>query len=98
MAPRTFFIINPTAGAGRAVSRWARFERELRKRGVPVEKVITQQPGQAVQIARAAAANYNLLAAVGGDGTVSEIADGIVASGARGTAIAIVPVGTGNDM
>src|SRR5262245_551304 len=98
MARRILFIINPAAGAGKGASRWARFEREFQKQGVQFAKRVTNSPGDAIQIARETAGDHDLLVAVGGDGTISEIAHGLLSSSAVGTALGIVPVGTGNDM
>jgi YegS/Rv2252/BmrU family lipid kinase len=50
-----------------------------------------------MQIAHEAASRYELVVAVGGDGTVLEVAGGILSSAATRTALGIVPFGTGND-
>jgi YegS/Rv2252/BmrU family lipid kinase len=57
---------------------------------------LVDAPGDAQRIARERAAAFNTVAAVGGDGTVSEVATGIWESGAK-TRLAILPAGTGND-
>src|ERR1043166_6805662 len=98
MARRVLFIINPAAGAGRATRRWVRLEQELVRRGISFENVFTQGPDEAAQIARKSARDFDLMMAVGGDGTISEIADGILSSHSGGTALGVVPFGTGNDM
>ncbi len=50
-----------------------------------------------MEIAHEAAHKYELVVAVGGDGTVLEVAGGILKSAATRTALGIVPFGTGND-
>jgi YegS/Rv2252/BmrU family lipid kinase len=50
-----------------------------------------------MQIAHESAHKYELVVAVGGDGTVLEVAGGILKSAAARTALGIVPFGTGND-
>jgi len=90
------FIINPVAGAGQAGAVWSGLQPELERFGLPVEQVVTQEKGHAKHLALAAAAKYPIVVAVGGDGTVSEVAGGIL-SGNDGTALGIVPLGTGND-
>jgi diacylglycerol kinase (ATP) len=96
--PRTLFIINPAAGAGRARARWARLKSELHKQYPQADRAHTTTPGEAATLARAAAADFDLLVAVGGDGTVSEVANGILSSQSSRLILAIVPVGTGNDV
>jgi diacylglycerol kinase (ATP) len=85
----TLAVVNPVAGGGRAARVWT----ALSPGGV--ERVATHGPGHARDLARyAVARGVERVLAVGGDGTVSEVAAGLVGSGA---ALAIVPTGTGND-
>jgi YegS/Rv2252/BmrU family lipid kinase len=91
-------IANPAAAAGRAGTRWKELLRTLRARGVPTEQVTTERPGHAWELARQAAGEYEVLVAAGGDGTVNEVANGILTSGARDTKLAVAPLGTGNDV
>jgi YegS/Rv2252/BmrU family lipid kinase len=89
------FIINPAAGAAR---RWSAFARALDRHGIiAAEHIITRRPGEAASLAQKLATKHDVLAAVGGDGTVCEVANGILFSGSAGCALAIVPAGTGND-
>jgi YegS/Rv2252/BmrU family lipid kinase len=60
--------------------------------------LLTTQPGEAQVLASSNAAKYDLLVAVGGDGTNLEVANGILASNSPRTAMAVVPIGTGNDL
>jgi diacylglycerol kinase (ATP) len=86
---RMLAVVNPVAGSGRAARVWT----SLSPGGV--ECVATHGPGHARELARdAVARDVERVLAVGGDGTVSEVAAGLVGSGA---ALAIVPTGTGND-
>ena len=58
----------------------------------------TTGPGQERELAEAAVADgYDVIVAVGGDGTWSNVADRLVASGREDVALAILPSGTGND-
>jgi diacylglycerol kinase (ATP) len=98
MARRTLFIINPAAGGRQALQRWALFEQKLSAAGIAVDKVLTQFPGHAEQIAAQAAQDYDVLAVVGGDGTVSEVANGILQTSGDRATLGIVPCGTGNDI
>lgn len=57
----------------------------------------TECPGHGVDLAAKAAGNgAHHVIAVGGDGTVHEVANGLLASGATAT-LGVVPIGTGND-
>ena len=95
---RTLYIVNPAAGAGRGGARWARFQQRLREQRLRGDVVTTQRAGETGRLAREAVHNYDLLVAVGGDGTVTEVADGILASGAGArVGMGVVPTGTGND-
>ena len=98
MSFRAKFIINPAAGANRALARWARFEAQLRRHGIEADKAFTTGQGDATLQARKAALDYDLLVAVGGDGTVSEVADGILSCPGSQAALGLLPFGTGNDV
>lgn len=97
MTTRTLFIINPAAGARRAAVVWQDFERSLRKEGWKPEHVFSTAPGEAQRLARAATDRFEIVVAVGGDGTISEVADGILNAAPGAAAAAVVPCGTGND-
>lgn len=93
---RSLLIVNPHAGGGLAAERVDGLVAELSDGERQYEMVLTDSPGHAEQIALGEAANYAGLVAVGGDGTVGEVAAGLLASGAD-SALAILPLGTGND-
>ncbi len=89
------FIVNPTAGGGRARQRWARVEAELRQRNVRWQTFFTEGVGHATTLARAAAAEgYDAVVAVGGDGTLNEVVNGAVGSD---VSVGLIPLGTGVD-
>lgn len=58
---------------------------------------MSQHPGHAMQLAAEAAPGYDVLVAVGGDGTAFEVASGLLEAGAAHVVLGIVPFGTGND-
>ena len=91
-------IYNPASGAGRA-RRAANVEAAAQvfsASGVGVETVATTGPGSAILQARElAAAGFDTIIACGGDGTVNEVAQGILESGAD-TALGVIPLGTAN--
>jgi diacylglycerol kinase (ATP) len=87
-------ILNPRAGTA------AHRTREAIERGRPAWKdyavYLTREPGHATELAReAVAAGAHVVLAVGGDGTVNEVARGLLGSTA---ALGIVPVGSGNGL
>jgi YegS/Rv2252/BmrU family lipid kinase len=89
-------IINPMAG-GRSVGReWPRISRQLQKSGVSFDYEFTKGTGDAIEIAkRATDGGYQRLIAVGGDGTVNEVANGILCStNSISTILGIVSTGT----
>lgn len=95
-------IVNPAARNGGAAAIRAELERELAVRGVHYRVLETERAGHAADLAAdAARAGVPVVIAVGGDGTVHEVANGmLLARAERGTldtALAIVPGGTGND-
>ncbi len=89
-------IVNPAAAGGRLGRQWPRTAARLAACGFPSEAVFTRAPGHATELAAAAAAEgVELVVVAGGDGTVCEAAEGIARGG--GAALAILPLGTGND-
>lgn len=90
-------IVNPTAGRGRALRSlgWLR-ERLAPRPDARLE--ITGRPGDAEALAaRAVDDGHDRIVAIGGDGTVQEVINGILSADA-GTDIGIVPLGSGNDL
>jgi YegS/Rv2252/BmrU family lipid kinase len=91
------FIINPAAGAGRTLPVWSALQPELRRRALHGDHFVTNRPGEALDVAAAAAGKYKVVVAVGGDGTVFETVSGLLRSAVSGTTLGIIPCGTGND-
>lgn len=88
-------IVNPTAGGGRAVSVCKSVCDLLKSRSIAYRVEETVSPEHATALARAAAASdCGAIVAVGGDGTLSEIAAGL---SSRAVPLYFVPCGTGND-
>ena len=88
-------IVNPVSGTGYASSVGEKAAALLQKLNVAFSLQITQAIGHATELARQAAARGDrTVIAVGGDGTVNEVAAGLVKTG---TALGIVPAGNGND-
>lgn len=96
-------IVNPEAGAGTCRKRWLRFLRYLSRSGSNFEIVTlwTEGPGHAVELASEAVSKQTKrIIAVGGDGTVHEVINGILRSTEPTrpeTSLFIMPFGRGND-
>lgn len=98
---RITIVANPRAGAGRAARHVIALRRGLERRGVAHDVFETEFPGHGIELARqAVAGGAELLAVVGGDGTLNEVTQAYIdAQGApiAGPPLAIVPAGTGGD-
>jgi len=91
---KAHLIYNPTAGPRNVRRALKRVRSYLRRRGWSVELRLTKRPGDAVRLAHAAAqAGCDVAIAAGGDGTISEMVNGLVGTQ---TALGVLPVGTGN--
>jgi diacylglycerol kinase (ATP) len=100
MPSRLCFVINPIAGRGRAARIWRRlapFVADLAAgQGASYTVKFTEAPRHAEELAREAAGEgYDRVAAVGGDGTLNEVGNGLVGTD---TALAIISAGTANDI
>ena len=92
-----FFIVNSVARGGRGLLVMEDVAAQLRARGIPFGVRLTEYAGHATELAREAAlSGAERVVALGGDGTVREVAAGILESGKR-AALGIIPCGTGND-
>lgn len=89
-------IVNPIAGGRAAHREWPKINAQLRKVGLSFEFEFTQRAGHAAEIAtRAISRGCQFLIAVGGDGTVNEVVNGMLQSGkASELTLGIVPAGT----
>lgn len=93
-------ILNPTAGRGKAGQLWGTVQRLLEDAGLDFEMTLTGEIGHAVELARSARAEgHRRVVAMGGDGTVQEVVQGLVDAAGNNVAgtLGIIPVGSGND-
>ena len=97
MPKRIGFIINPAAAAGRASAQWAALQDDFRQDGVAGKSRFTSRPGDAVRFAQELGRECDVVVAVGGDGTLFEVASGLLLGGAAHARLGVVPLGTGND-
>lgn len=90
------FIVNPVAGAGSAKGSFETIEALLKEQGVDYSVSYTQFAGHAKDLAREALLeDHGCIAAVGGDGTMLEVAQVMAHTGRL---MGLIPAGTGNDL
>lgn len=95
---RHYVIFNPASGRGRGGRRIESYRRLLDEALADVTYGETTRPGEERDLAkRACDEGFDVIVAVGGDGTWSNVADRLVASGRADVALGILPSGTGND-
>ncbi len=106
--PRIKLIVNPASDRGRTAQIGEALQALLHERVTAASQkdqrydldwVLTEQPGHAITLAeQAAREGFDVVVAVGGDGTVHEVINGLMHVEAdRRPALGIIPVGTGND-
>ncbi|MGQ1787805.1 diacylglycerol/lipid kinase family protein [Saccharicrinis sp. GN24d3] len=95
MTKRILFLINPVSGVGkqRTIERYIESELDCNKLSVDID--YTEFRAHARELAGKAVGQYDAVVAVGGDGTVNEVASKLVGTD---TALAIVPTGSGNGL
>lgn len=91
---RITLIANPRAGRGRTDASLESFLEAVRESTGDAHLLWTQRPGHGVELAREAARDGGVVCACGGDGTVHEVANGLMGTGVP---MVIVPSGSGND-
>ena len=97
MDGRAVFLVNPASANGSTGRRWPELARQAASAGLEGDVLFSERPGHLSQLAReAAAGGASLLVVVGGDGSVHEVANGLLELEER-PPLAIVPRGTGWD-
>jgi diacylglycerol kinase (ATP) len=93
-------IMNPVAGGGRLKRHWPEIDAALRDEFGDFDLRETQAAGDGSTLAMdLAATGCSLVIAAGGDGSVSEVADGLINAAAEGSkaALGVLPCGNGAD-
>jgi diacylglycerol kinase (ATP) len=93
-------ILNPASSSGKAGRLKGRLEQGLGRRGVAYRILETRAPGHAAELAvQAHGEGATRLVVMGGDGTIHEVTNGLLAQAGAGglPEIGVIPVGTGND-
>lgn len=91
---KLLFIINPVAGGNRAKELIPLIEETMKKNNLEYKLVQTTKPEEATEFAEDL--EYKNVIAVGGDGTINEVAKGLIRR--RSGRLGIIPSGTGNDL
>ena len=97
---RTLIIANPAAQSGAAREVAERLQRflDMTARSSQFDLVLTERMGHAKELA-AQAQGYRTVIALGGDGVIHEVVNGLMAQEeAVRPALAVLPVGSGNDL
>ncbi|WP_455662527.1 diacylglycerol/lipid kinase family protein [Pradoshia sp.] len=92
-----YFIINPAAKNAGSLKIWKKTKEVLDREGISYSFALTEYKGHGIELAREFLQKQGdaLLVAIGGDGTIHEVANG--AAGFPGAKIAYIPAGSGND-
>jgi len=90
-------IVNPRSASGATRDNWSSIASDLRTHFGPFQVAFTKGPSDGIDLARRSAEEgRRLIIACGGDGTINEIANGIIESGTD-CELGIFPSGTGGD-
>lgn len=93
-------ILNPYANRWRAGSRLAEVQAALTAASLQPNIVQTEKPREAIALAEKAVADgYDAVVAAGGDGTLNEVANGLLRAAGDGPTVpfGVLPIGTAND-
>jgi diacylglycerol kinase (ATP) len=97
MSSLPLIIVNPASAGGATGRAWPGVASAVRRHFGPFEVAFTERAGGAVELAeREARAGRRLVIACGGDGTINEVANGILRA-ESGAELGILPSGTGGD-
>ncbi len=96
---RAFVIFNPASNGGRGKKRIPKYLSLLGEHLPGSDHAVTSHGGEEAALAdRALREGYGTIVAVGGDGTLSTVADRLLDSGRDDVAFGLLPGGTGNDL
>jgi YegS/Rv2252/BmrU family lipid kinase len=92
-------IINPAARGGKTARQWPMISELLKRNDIPFDYAFTEGTGHGIELVKEAIDNgYELVVAVGGDGTVNEVVNGIIDKDGKSKAtLGIICTGTGRD-
>jgi diacylglycerol kinase family enzyme len=98
---RTFVVVNPASGAGKGYRLWGQISSALKRSIGSFDFAFTDHRGHGTSLTRQALdEGYDLIVAVGGDGSINEVVNGffegrkLISSHA---VLGLIPTGTGSD-
>ena len=101
MSNRWFVIVNPVSGGGKGLADFPKISHLLRENGIEHDPAFTEHRYHATELAvEAVNRGYRKIIAVGGDGTLNEVVNGLFIQRQcepKDILLAVVAVGTGND-
>ena len=90
-------IVNPRSASGSTSDKWSQTASDLRAHFGPFQVAFTESQGHGIDLAEQAAnEGRQFIIACGGDGTINEVANGILRSG-KDVELGVLPSGTGGD-
>lgn len=91
---RSYFIVNPRSANGKTARRWPAIKQAFESALGPLDFALTEAKGHATKLALTAQANgFEKIVAVGGDGTLHEVLNGL----SERAVLGYYPSGTGQD-
>lgn len=96
MTKKMLLILNPKSGRCKGVRKLDEVIRVAQNRGYLPMVLITQKAGDAQEFARMYGGQVDLVACIGGDGTFSEVASGVI-NGGHDVPLGYIPAGSTND-
>jgi YegS/Rv2252/BmrU family lipid kinase len=101
---QTLIIFNPYSGRGAGLRAKDSLCAALKRAAITFDMVETEHPGHAILLAhRARIGGYTTVVAAGGDGTISEVVNGLMQASLNGASspvagtLGVLPIGSGND-
>ena len=95
MSESAVFLVNPASSNGATGKRWPELAHRAERLGLAGETLFSERPGHLIELARQAVdGGAALVVAVGGDGTLNEVVNGVAGTDAE---LATIPLGTGMD-
>lgn len=94
---RYLVVVNPVGRGGHAQRQGIWLLNKLRKAGIAHEALFTEKAGHAKELVANWIDTVDVVVAVGGDGTVNEVVNGIMNSSQPGRKLAVFPSGTADD-
>lgn len=88
------FIVNPESAKGNAMKIIGNIEKVCKQEHIEYEVCYSLAQGDATRLAQSYKDEENIIYAVGGDGTLSEVLNGVIGTKNK---IGIIPAGSGND-